>query len=493
MKNARKAIAVILPAAFLCAFAAAPAGAASTPPSGIVAAWTQVVPTSVSSSRLQARAVVPNGVACPKVKKTYTDGRRTQGTMTMRVPGATTGPAFASLRACTANLPSGLSSASVGAIYVPARLRTNITRIAAFGDVGCRVTTRQVQNCASPADWPMASIARRIAEEKPHVIFFTGDFLYREANCPAADIAKCGGSPGPAFTPVEGKFPPFSDTDYSWMADALIPMAPAFSAAPILVARGNHESCFRGGNGWMLFFEVKLKADACAPDVPGPDGKTQKTIAPSWSVDFPVADGRKLRVVMVDSNEGSNSSVNSWTPTQRTAYEAADKLAAPKSGRESWLITHRPMFGVDYPGSFDPGQLNWTSITQTAAAQGLIANYNLMLASHVHVAQVVQIPGQPAQLVLGNGGSVPDSFNVNDYPKPAYGPMNDAAGKPLNGTDGKPVTPYPNLDYLKTWVTYGYSMFTPGSKAGKWTISHRGVNGKQFSSCSAVGKKVTCN
>ncbi|MFM9126931.1 MAG: hypothetical protein ACKOTA_05110, partial [Solirubrobacterales bacterium] len=65
---------------------------------------------------------MPNGVTCPKVKKTRQDGSKSQGTMTRRSPGPTTGPAFASLRACTANLPSGLTSASVGAIYVPASL-----------------------------------------------------------------------------------------------------------------------------------------------------------------------------------------------------------------------------------------------------------------------------------------------------------------------------------------------------------------------------------
>jgi len=477
----------------LGALAAAPAQASSTPRSGIVAAYTLVVPTSISASRLQARAVVPNGVTCPKVKKTYNDGHTSTQSMSMRVPGATTGAAFASLRACQANLPSGLKSASVGAIYVPADLPKYTSKIAAFGDVGCRVTTSLIQNCASPDDWPLAKIAQRIAAEKPNVIFFTGDFLYREADCPAAELAKCGGSPGPAFAPEAGKFPPFSDTDYSWMADALIPMAPAFAAAPILATRGNHESCFRGGNGWMLFFEVQLRADACAPDVAGPDGKTPKNMAASYAVDFPITSKRKLRVVMVDSNEGSNTKVNSWTPTQRMGYEDASKLATPKSGRESWLMTHRPMFGVDATPSFDPGELNWTSITQTAAGQGLIGNYNLMLASHVHVAQVVKIPGQPSQLVLGNGGSVPDSFNPAEYPKPAYGPMNDDQGQPLKDSNGQPVTPYPNLDYLKTWIKYGYWVMTPKDKAGQWAISQRDVNGKQFAKCGAAGQVVACN
>ncbi|MFM8763075.1 MAG: hypothetical protein ACKOFC_07460 [Solirubrobacterales bacterium] len=71
--------------------------------------------------------------------------------------------------------------------------------------------------------------------------------------------------------------------------------------------------------------------------------------------------------------------------------------------------------------------------------------------------------------------------------------MNDDKGQPLvDRNTGQPVTPYANAEYLQTWIKYGYALFTPGSKAGKWTISHRGVDGKQFSSCSAKGKTVTC-
>ena len=469
------------------AIGTAPASAGSTPKSGIVAAWTQVVPTSVSGSRLQARAVIPNGISCPKVKKTYNDGHTSQGTMTMRVPGATTGPAFASLRACQANLPSGLKYASVGAISVPAKLSSYVDEIAVFGDTGCRITSSMVQNCASPTEWPLAKNAKSVAAAKPDVIFFTGDFFYREAACPTDKLALCGGSPPPALLPAEGKkFAPISDTDYGWVADTLIPMAPAFAAAPILVTRGNHESCFRGGNGWMLMFEVELKADSCAPT---PEGTSAaNNAAPTYAVDFPITSSRTLRAVMVDSNGGSNTKVDpEWQAIQRPTYEKGSQLAAPKKGRESWLVTHRPMFGVDDFNDFDPDQLNWTSIDQTQAGQGLIANYDLMLASHIHTAQVVQMPTQPAQIIFGNGGSMPNPGGV--YTVPKYGPLNDTAGQPIKNATN-PYTTVPS--YFWNAVKYGHAIVTPGSKAGKWTFSQRDIDGKQFAVCSAAGKTVNC-
>ncbi len=487
MTKPSKTIAILVPALLLAAFAAAPAGASAAAPSGIVAAWTQVVPDSIAKSHLQARAVIPNGIPCPKVKKLYSDGRVSQGTMTMRSPGATTGPAFASLRACQANLPTGLKSASVGAIYVPARLHSKIDEIAVFGDTGCRITSSMVQNCASPAEWPLAENARAVAKADPDVIFFTGDFFYREAACPAGKLALCGGSPPPALLPAAGqKFAPISDTDYGWVADTLIPMAPAFSAAPILVTRGNHESCFRGGNGWMMMFEIQLKPDSCAPTAEGTSAPNNA--APTYAVDFPITDSRTLRAVMVDSNAGDNEEITpAWQPTQRATYEQGHSLAAPKKGREAWLVTHRPMFGIDDANDFDPGELNWTSVDQTQAARGLIGRYELMLASHIHTAQVVQMPAEPAQIVFGNGGSMPNPGGV--YPVPKYGPLNNDQGQPIaNATDPYQTVP----SYFWNAVKYGHAIVTPGKKAGQWTFSQRDVTGKQFAVCSATGKNVTC-
>jgi hypothetical protein len=483
--------------AFLVPLAITVATAAGLAPqanaAGTVSAYTLVTPKSVSKTRLQVRAVIPTGIPCPKLALVTKRGKKVTRSMTKRVPGATTGPAFASLRACQANVPkikAGIRSARVGGVSVPFRLPATFKKIAMIGDTGCRVDDDDVQDCSrtsgtEPADyWPLARNSRSIAGEKPDLTVFTGDFYYRESPClPAAEYqAKCGGSPAPVDDYK------FNDTDYGWMADVFVPMAPLFRAAPMLAVRGNHEQCDRGGNGWFLFFEVTraLGPDACAPEVVG--GPTTPNITPSWAFDAPIGKGRTLRIVAVDSAYGRNFDITDWVDQQRPKYVQAQQLSTPKKGRESWLLTHRPMFGIEPVEEAVPGLLQWTSTDQTAAAYGLISNFQLMVASHVHVAQVVKIPNQPVQMVVGNGGSKPDVSTESSYSRPPFGPLADATGAPLNSS----YPPYPTASFDWTRVRYGYTVMRPGKQARRWTATHRDYTGKTFANCSLAGKAMTC-
>ena len=482
--------------AFLAPLAAAPvAGAAG---SGVLSAYTLVTPKTVSSSNLQARAVVPTGVGCPQLVVTTKKGRKINRKMKLRVPGATTGAAFASLRACQANIPTpkeGVRLARIGRVSVPARLPATFSKIAMLGDTGCRIDDDSdpadidVQDCSKttgvdPVDyWPLAPNAKAIAKEEPDMTVFTGDFFYREDPCPAGFEPRCGGSP----PPVDGY--QFNDTDYGWMADVFIPMGPVFQAAPVLAVRGNHEQCDRGGNGWFLFFEVTtaLGPDACAPAALG--GPTTRNITPSWFFDAPIRKGRTLRIVAVDSAYGRNFEITDWVDTQRLAYQTASELSRPAKGRESWLLTHRPMFGIEPVEEAADGLLQWTAVDQTAAAFGLTSNYQLMVASHVHVAQVVKIPGQPPQMVVGNGSSKPDVASPSSYTRPAYGPLAKADGTPLSPD----YVPFPNATYDWTAVKYGYVIATPNRKARQWTMTQKDYTGKRFSTCSLSGRQMACS
>ena len=465
--------------------------------SGVISAYTLVTPGTVSDSNLQVRAVIPTGIACPRLNITTRTNREIARKMTMRVPGETTGAAFASLRACQANVPTpkeGVRLARVGRFTVPARLPETFSKIAMLGDTGCRVDGDEdpedidVQDCSKttgvdPADyWPLAANSRAIAKEKPDMTVFTGDFYYREDPCPTGFELRCGGSPAP----IPGY--QFNDTDYGWVADVFIPMAPLLQASPILAVRGNHEQCDRGGNGWYLFFEVSASSSpaACAPAVVG--GPTTRDIAPSWYFDAPIRKGRTLRIVAVDSAYGRNFDITDWVPTQRLAYESAAEFSRPVKGRESWLVTHRPMFGIEPVEEAVPGLLQWTSTDQTAAGYGLISNYQLMVASHVHVAQVVKIPGQPPQMVVGNGGSKPDVASQASYTRPTYGPLAKADGTPLSPD----YTPYPNATYDWTAVKYGYVIATPNQAAKQWTMTQKDFNGKRFATCALSGKSMAC-
>ena len=491
---------------------AAPKSPTASTVTGVLAAYTLVVPPSVSPTRLQARAVIPHGVPCPKLDVTDAKGTVTHVAMTKRVPAATTVSAFASLRACEANLPKDATKASVQGRKVPAALPAKFDRIAMFGDTGCRVDDDLHQDCASPTQWPLAKNAKAIAKEKADIVIFTGDFYYREAICGASEtnpnpddpanrpiLDKCGGTPQPV---PQTKF---LDSDYGWMADVFIPISPLFPKAPILPVRGNHELCSRGGNGWFLFFDASsLGTSACAPEanygpVPGGRGSTKpEPVTPVWKFDMPLGGKRTLRTVMVDSAGGRNAEVTTWAATQRKSYEAADKKSAPAPGLESWLITHRPMFGVDTTVEAVPAIPNWTqwtAIDQTAAAYGLIKNYDAMIASHVHTAQVVQIPGQPAQFVVGNGGSIPDSFDPATFPNPSVGPLLVSNGQLATGVaqNAPWVTAgYQPASYFWNAIQYGYVMAKPGAKAHQWTMTQKKYDGTVFATCDLVGKKATC-
>ena len=91
MKFTQKLAVLMVPALMVIGFSASSAVAESSPKHGIVAAYTLVVPSSIAKSHLQVRAVIPNGVACPTVTKTYANGYRSESPMTLRAPGATTG------------------------------------------------------------------------------------------------------------------------------------------------------------------------------------------------------------------------------------------------------------------------------------------------------------------------------------------------------------------------------------------------------------------
>ena len=113
----------------------------------------------------------------------------------------------------------------------------NPQRILVLGDTGCRLKGAVLQACNDPAKWPFPEVAAAAASLKPDLVIHLGDYLYRESACPAGNLG-CAGSP-------------WGDNWTSWQADFFTPAAPLLAAAPIVLARGNHEDCKRAGPGWM--------------------------------------------------------------------------------------------------------------------------------------------------------------------------------------------------------------------------------------------------
>lgn len=443
-----------------------------------IAAYAVVTDRAISPSGLIARAVLPSGVGCPVMRVSVDDRRTSIRTIPRRI-ATSTWPAFASVKVCEARIPVGATAVRLAGHTVPARMPDVVRRLAMFGDTGCRIASRQVQDCVSSGTWPLATISARIANERPDIVLHVGDYFYREAPCPPAQAAACGGSPAP----IAGA--PFTDTAYSWIADALLPMSPLFATAPIIFVRGNHETCARGGNGYFLFFDQGWQnASRCAPR----DGTAPQATNRPYPIDLPLPNERSLRLVMVDSANGFDGATGIvGLPGKRAYYAAARDLAAARA--QSWLVTHRSIFSLisgEYlpAGSADVTQ--WSSVGEEIASYGMLGPYALIIGSHVHVAQSAQIPGQPGQLVLGNGGTLLDP--PGGYANPGYGPLGTASGRPV--VPG--LAPYPPASSLWTAVRFGYAIATPGAVDGRWTIAMKGVDGRAFARCAVGGREIDC-
>lgn len=470
----------LLPALLVPLLHAAPTSAAepateATAKSSLVAAFTLVAPPSVAASQLVARAVITGG-ACPTLDITFTNKSKKSLPMSVRSRPGNTGSYFTDVKVCSRAVPATAKSASVSGRRVPASLPTNIRRMALFADTGCRISeykgSYEVQHCDQPTDpvrgWPLNAIAKSIAAEKPDVILNPGDYFYREADCPVGLFtwaqAACGTSPD---VPSSGY--PFKDSAAGWRADVFTPMAPLFPVAPIAMLRGNHESCDRGGNGFFYFLDPRpTSSGTCAPVIVNgqrqpPDPATTAT----WSATLDLPQGRSLKIAMVDSAYGNDFSVTAWAKAQKASYTSAAAQTKPVAGQESWLLTHRPVIGHNR---------DWVSADQTAASQGLLGNYNLVLSSHLHFTQAVKIPTLPPSLVMGNGGTLLDRD-----PGQMTTPLQS------QGTTYQMAT----TDW--TVPRWGYAMATAGSKAKQWTITHKDQNGSPFAKCALKSRTMTCS
>jgi hypothetical protein len=365
----------------------------------------------------------------------------------------------------------------VAGVTIPARIQRGLDEIAIFGDSGCRIRGGTSQDCNSPKTWPLPRVARSIARERADLVIFLGDFHYREQECPEASNDACGGSPAPLIGA------PFTDSAWSWVADSLIPMAPILRSAPLVVVRGNHELCDRGGNGYFLMFHPGFgNGSACAPSS---WGVAPVVYEPTWSTDLSIAGGRSLRLITVDSANGNDTRIDdSIAAMQRPLFDSARDMA--EGANESWLLTHRPISGLVStellpvpPGTATP----WSSVTNTYSSFGLLNRFDLMLSSHLHLAQAVTVPSLPPQVVLGNAGADPEP--TAGYGIPTYGPLTDGEGNPL-----APGMEIPTATSLHTWVEFGYAIATPAGQG--WRLEFKDVSGRRFASCVAQERDMSC-
>lgn len=439
----------------------------------IVAAFTLAAPVGQTESGVIARAIVPGGSRCPTLFTVAWGGVLKRTRMVERKAPVTTLGAFAPLRSCTAPIPAGALQAQVGRYPIPASMPERIDRMVVFGDTGCRLKGSNFQACNDPDQWPLAKNVASIARERPDLILFTGDFFYREKSCPSDLTIECGGSPPPISDPNV----PFKDSAAGWLADVFVPMAGMFSVAPIVVTRGNHEECARGGNGYFIYMDPREGTeDTCAP-VPGADDSLvvpPLEVTDSYAVDVSVRPGQDLRMAIVDSADGDECEVSDLVDEQRAAYVQAQELAAESD--QSWLVVHQPVAAWQPSDECAPGG-SWYSADQQVGSYGLLGNYRLMVSSHIHLVQTMNIPGIPPQVVLGNGGTLLE----DDTPIPL----------PTTGPNFSVDDSYPAPTSSWSDIAFGYALVRP-IKHGRWLWTMKSPDGTPQKVCTLRSIAMTC-
>jgi len=315
-------------------------------------------------------------------------------------------------------------------------------RIIVFGDTGCRIKGKDLQDCADPKEWPFPRIAARAAKFKPDLVIHVGDYLYRENACPP-------GFAGCADTPYGDNWP-------TWDADFFTPAKPLLAAAPWVFVRGNHEDCERAGLGWLRLLGP-LPFDASAP--------CAAHLAP-----FSVPMGALNLVVMDDANAPDTAVASDMVPIYRSEIASLTTAEAP-----SWLLLHRPIWGATTGPMGLPVGGSQTMIA-AAGTSGIPSPVELMLAGHIHTFEVMNFDRKnhvPPQLIAGFGGDTLD-------PTPSV-----LKGTVFQGKSGVVVKDGLSLP------GFGFLLMT--KDADGWTIDVHDVRGKIERTCLLRSGRVECS
>jgi len=391
-------------------------------------AWVQLVDGGVAEVRAAAE-----GATCPAVE---VDGRSTP--MALRA-----GPDAAFPQAlCQLKLQKGVRHAEVGGHVMPLP-HPRIDRIVVIGDTGCRLKGLLVQNCNDPKQWPFAAVSKMAAAEHPDLVIHVGDYYYRETACPL-NFSGCAGSP-------------HGDAWPTWVAEFYEPAAPLLDAAPWVFARGNHESCSRGGKGWYRLLDA---ADAPLP-------------CPALAAPFSVHIGG-VTLHMLDSADTDDRKT---PPDAVAAFKAAVETVQPQPHEAEWIVTHRPIWGlvpVARLGPLGPINVPLNATEQEAVRGEKLDDVQLVLSGHIHhFASFSFGPPRPAQLIVGTGGDVGEVADTRD-------PTGD-------------IVEIDNLEARSLeFERFGYFVMDRVKGGGDWRGLFKDVDGKVLADCLLHARALTC-
>lgn len=446
----------------------------AAPASALAAAAPPVSYVLVGPDGARLARALTLGADCPAI---VMDGRSSP--MAVRAPAgaaplrttrsdpADSKPSVFARTVCEALIPASVRRAAIDGAPLPLP-PARITRIVVIGDTGCRLkkspTGSAYQACNSKADYAFARVAASAAAWKPQLVVHVGDYHYRESPCPEGN-AGCAGS-------VWGY------GGDSWMADFFEPGAPLLRAAPLALSRGNHESCSRGGQGWMRFLDVAPFSAARSCDDPANDAVAD------YSDPFAIPLGGGAQLIMFDS---SNAPAGVMPAGDIRLGRYNDNFVAMRAlatrAPYNIMVDHHPLLnlgayaGPDGKVSVVGGNAGLQQVFGPLSPTFAPPGVKLLLSGHVHLWEATSFNGAfPGQFVAGFSGTQEETV-----PLPPAAPP------------GVMAAPGAVVDAFSSWsVGFGFMTMTR-TGPDRWRVEVRDLDGKVVNRCRVAGSKISCN
>ncbi len=338
---------------------------------------------------------------------------------------------------CEFPIPAEAESVQIAAQSLPLP-KPNPRRIAVIGDTGCRLKGKQVQACNDPQQWGFPRIAQTVADWKPDLVIHVGDYLYRESPCPKNNAGCVGSAAG--------------DIWQAWDQDFFSAAHRLLRAAPWIMARGNHELCNRGGNGWFYLLDPRKLPSKC------------QDYSDLYKVSLGLTD-----VIVMDSALADDIKV---VPEQATVYEQQFQQLQTMAHKPTWLLIHRPIWGIGQAQGIFPLTYATNQTLQAASKNQLPDAVSLILSGHIHIFEMLDFADQrPPQSITGNSGTALDAEIFSALP-----------GRTIAGT---------KVSHGTSIGKFGF-MTLEQQDNGRWVGTARDVDGSAQANCVIQDKQVIC-
>jgi hypothetical protein len=307
-------------------------------------------------------------------------------------------PAVFDITSCEVEWPNGAKSANVEGRTVPPP-QNSINRILFIADTGCRMKASEnaFQDCNDAKKWPFQKIAESASKLNADLVVHIGDIHYRESPCPEGRAGCAGATWGYGWD--------------AWRDDFFNPAQALLAAAPWLFVRGNHESCFRAGQGWFRFVDALPWTKERNCNEPANDMQSD------FSDPFAVSLSKEMQFIVFDSSKSSGKAYQVQDPVF-LKYQEQLKLATQLASttRESFFINHHPLLAaapVADPSKFKAGgSVGLQSVFSASEPSRLFpAGVTVAMHGHIHLFEAISFKtDHPTSLVLGNSGSMNEGF-----------------------------------------------------------------------------------